>query len=429
MKMKKIFKFIGILLLLLIAAIGIYYVTYNKSLPEGKQGKDADALALRMLNALDSEAYENTEILEWNFQNKHHYSWNKSTNTVVVKWSKNVVHLLLNEPENSMVDFKGLEVKNLDPKIIKQAQGFFNNDSFWLVAPYKIFDLGTERRIVKHNNKDALLITYTSGGTTPGDSYLWILDKNCLPTSFKMWTKIIPLGGVSATWSDWKTTETGIKLPTKHTLSLFGLEINMGDVKSINDSANILANKILKAIKNEAYKKTRFLEWSFGGRRSFKWNKEKNIVDVSWDTIRVNLHPRNKENSAAFFNNIKQKIADTTLVKKAWNIFNNDSFWLVAPHKLFEKGIIRRIQKVDGKDALFVKYTKGGSTPGDSYLWILEDNNIPKSYKMNVPSMKMNEVPATWENWITTESGTLLPTSHTFSSGNKLSMGMVKGYN
>jgi hypothetical protein len=429
MKMKKIFKFIGILLLLLIAAIGIYYVTYNKSLPEGKQGKDADALALRMLNALDGEAYENTEILEWNFQNKHHYSWNKSTNTVVVKWSKNVVHLLLNKPEDSMVDFKGLEVKNPDPKIIKQAQGFFNNDSFWLVAPYKIFDLGTERRIVKHNNKDALLITYTSGGTTPGDSYLWILDENDFPTSFKMWTKIIPLGGVSATWSDWKTTETGIKLPTKHTLSLFGLEINMGDVKSINDSANILANKILKAIKNEAYKKTRFLEWSFGGRRSFKWNKEKNIVDVSWDTIRVNLHPRNKENSAVFFNNIKQKIADTTLVKKAWNIFNNDSFWLVAPHKLFEKGIIRSIQKVDGKDALFVKYTKGGSTPGDSYLWILEDNNIPKSYKMNVPSMKMNEVPATWDDWITTESGTSLPTSHTFSSGNKLSMGMVKGYN
>jgi hypothetical protein len=427
--MKKIFKFIGILLLLLISAIGIYYVTYNEALPKGKQGKDAEALALKMLNALDGEAYKNTEILEWNFQNEHHYNWNKSTNTVIVKWSENVVHLLLNEPTNSIVELKGVEVENPDPKIIKQAQDFFNNDSFWLVAPYKIFDVGTERRIVKHNDKDALLITYTTGGTTPGDSYLWILDKNYLPTSFKMWTKIIPLGGVSATWSDWKATETGIKLPKKHTLSLFGLEISMGDVKSINGSANILANKILKAINNEAYKKTRFLEWSFGGRRSFKWDKEKNIVDVSWDTIRVNLRTRNKENSTVFFNNTKQKIADTTLIKKAWDIFNNDSFWLVAPHKLFEKGIIRSIQKADGKDALLVKYTKGGSTPGDSYLWILEDNNIPKSYKMNVPSMKMNEVPATWDDWITTESGTLLPTRHTFSSGNTLSMGTVKGYN
>jgi hypothetical protein len=63
------------------------------------------------------------------------------------------------------------------------------------------------------------------------------------------------------------------------------------------------------------------------------------------------------------------------------------------------------------------------------HLCCLDDNNIPKSYKMNVPSMKMNEVPATWDGWITTESGALLPTSHTFSSGNTLSMGTVKGYN
>lgn len=48
---------------------------------------------------------------------------------------------------------------------------------------------------------------------------------------------------------------------------------------------------------------------------------------------------------------------------------------------------------------------------------------------MNVPSMKMEEVPATWDDWITTESGTLLPTNHTFSSGRNLSMGNVKAYN
>ena len=48
---------------------------------------------------------------------------------------------------------------------------------------------------------------------------------------------------------------------------------------------------------------------------------------------------------------------------------------------------------------------------------------------MNVPSMKMVAVPATLEDWIETESGTLLPKSHTFASGGKLSMGDVKGYN
>ena len=48
---------------------------------------------------------------------------------------------------------------------------------------------------------------------------------------------------------------------------------------------------------------------------------------------------------------------------------------------------------------------------------------------MYLKNGRMNGTSATWENWITTESGTLLPTNHTFESGSELSMGQVKGYN
>ncbi len=424
--MKKLFKFIGIVLLLLIAAAGIYYFVNNEALPEGKKGKDADALAIKMFNAINHDAFENTEVLKWSFRNEHFYTWHKQENIVHISWNEYKVTLDTKHPEKSEIYIDGRISDNKE--LIKQAQDFFNNDSFWLTAPYKIFDAGTERSIVNYNGKDALLITYTSGGTTPGDSYLWILDENYIPTSFKMWTSIIPIGGVSATWSHWKNTEAGIKLPTEHTLSLFGMKLNMGHVKAYNEKADELANKILKAIHHKAYKNTRYIEWSFGGRRHYKWDKEKHIVNVSWDTIRVNLQPNQLEKSSVYFNK-KQNVADSKIVKKALNLFNNDSFWLVAPHKLFENGIIRNIQKVDDKDALLVKYTTGGSTPGDSYLWILDSNYVPKSYKMFVPSMKMNGVNATWEDWKLTESKTLLPTNHTFSSGNKLSMGEVKAYN
>ncbi|WP_299672538.1 hypothetical protein [uncultured Polaribacter sp.] len=425
--MKTFFKILGGIILLIIVGGIIYYFVNNEALPEGKKGKNADALAIKMLNALNHDAFENTEVIAWSFRNTNHYKWLKQEDLVEVSWDKNKVILDTKNTEKSTVFVDGTPTTNTE--LIQKATDYFNNDSFWLVAPYKVFDPGTERSIVNYDGKEALLITYTSGGSTPGDSYLWILDENYLPVSYKMWTSIIPIGGVAATWSDLKTTEAGIKLPRTHTLSLFGMELSMGNVKAYNPNANKLADKILKAIQHKAYQNTRYLEWSFGGRRSFKWDKEKHIVDVSWDSIRVNLHPRNKENSTVFFNEKLQKTADTTLVKKAWNIFNNDSFWLVAPHKLFEDGIIRTVQKEDGKDALLVKYTTGGSTPGDSYLWILDENHIPKSYKMFVPSMKMNGVAATWEDWITTKSGTLLPTSHTFGSGNKLSMGAVKGYN
>ena len=80
-------------------------------------------------------------------------------------------------------------------------------------------------------------------------------------------------------------------------------------------------------------------------------------------------------------------------------------------------------------EALRVKYSTGGTTPGDSYVWILDENYLPVSYQMYVPSMKMVAVPATWEDWTEMESGTMLPKNHTFSSGGKLSMGDVKGYN
>ena len=425
--MKKAAKIISFILVKIILLIVVLFFIYNEKLPEGKQGAAADALATKMLTAIHHEDYKNTEVLEWSFRNSHHYKWHKQEHKVEVSWDNNKVILNTKNPEKSTSYINDKQIENSE--LIATATAYFNNDSFWLIAPHKIMDNGTERRIVKHNDKDALLITYTSGGSTPGDSYLWILNENHFPISFKMWTKIIPLGGVSATWSDWKSTKTGVQLPTKHKLSLFGMELDMGNVKAYNPKADALANQVLKAIKHEAYKNTRYLEWSFGGRRHFKWDKQQHIVDVSWDSIRVNLHPNNLEKSLVYINDSQQKATDSTLVKRAWDIFNNDSFWLVAPHKLFDNGTIRTIKKVDDKDALLVKYTTGGSTPGDSYLWILDDNYIPKSYKMYVPSMKMNGVTSTWEDWITTESGTLLPTNHTFGQNRKLSMGTVKAYN
>ena len=425
--MKKFFKIIGILALLLIVFGAIYYFVNNEPLPEGKQGKEADALAIKMFNAIHHEAFENAEILEWSFRNEHHYKWHKQEGKVDVSWDENKVILNTKNPSSSEVFINNKKTENTE--LIKIATDYFNNDSFWLVAHYKIFDEGTERRLVKYNDKDALLITYTSGGSTPGDSYLWILDKNYIPVAYKMWTSIIPIGGVSATWSDWKKTSSGVLLPKKHKLSIFGLEIDMGSVNAYNPKADEFANKILKAVKHKAYQNTRYLEWSFGGRRTFKWDKERHVVDVSWDKFNVQLYPDKIEKSIVFFEGEKQEDPDEQIIKRAWDIFNNDSFWLVAPHKLYDDGVIRNITTVDGEKALKVTYTKGGTTPGDAYIWLVDENYIPKSYKMFVPSMKMNGVPATWEDWITTESGTLLPTNHTFASGSKLSMGEVKGYN
>lgn len=82
------------------------------------------------------------------------------------------------------------------------------------------------------DGSDALLITYTTGGSTPGDSYLWLLNDDGFPNAFKMWVDIIPIGGINATWDDWLVTESGVFLPKSHKVG--PMTLNMGDVEAKN---------------------------------------------------------------------------------------------------------------------------------------------------------------------------------------------------
>jgi hypothetical protein len=230
-KLKKILKILGGISLFItlptLLLFGFLYFKYNEELPIGKKGAAAEQLATKMLKSLDYEAYQNTNYIEWTFKNRHHYKWNKAKNSCEVYWKNYKVNLQLNAISKSVAFENNLQIKSTDAKeSIDKALSYFNNDSFWLVAPYKVFDSGTERSIVTlGNGKEGLLITYTSGGSTPGDSYLWHLDDSGKPRSFQMWVDILPIDGLEASWNDWTTTASGAQLPTFHKLMVLGLEI------------------------------------------------------------------------------------------------------------------------------------------------------------------------------------------------------------
>lgn len=227
---KKLFKFIGILALVLAIGYGVLYYLYNEPLPTGESGPEADALAYIMLDALNYKNYNNTNVLEWSFRGDHYYKWDRRKEIVSVSWDDITVHLDLITPSSSKATINNSSASYEKTKdLIEKAQSYFNNDSFWLVAPFKVFDHGTERYLVDlKDGSEALLVTYTQGGDTPGDSYMWIIEPSGKPKSFKLWTKIIPIGGVEATWQDWTKTESGVFLPTLHKLG--PLSISMGEV-------------------------------------------------------------------------------------------------------------------------------------------------------------------------------------------------------
>ena len=221
-KWSKGLKKAAIILLSTIAVGTVSIYALSDPLPEGTEGPEADALANQMLSALNVEGFHQLETISFSFGG-HHYLWNKASNKVDVSWDDYLVALDLDDYSKSKVSQNG-EILEKKQALTDKALAYFYNDSYWLAAPYKVYDKGVERRLVKtEDGTKALLVTHTSGGVTPGDSYLWLLDEAYRPTAFKMWVSIIPIGGVKATWEEYKTIE-GVPFATLHQmgpLSLF----------------------------------------------------------------------------------------------------------------------------------------------------------------------------------------------------------------
>ena len=95
-------------------------------------------------------------------------------------------------------------------------------------------DPGVNRSIVEaENGSRALKLEYSSGGVTPGDIYVWLLDDNYMPKSYKMWVSIIPVGGLEFTWEDWIELPGGALIATKHQSK--GLTLELTNIKGAYD--------------------------------------------------------------------------------------------------------------------------------------------------------------------------------------------------
>ncbi|MBV6647056.1 MAG: hypothetical protein KI790_16480 [Cyclobacteriaceae bacterium] len=200
----KILKIAAIILLVLSAMVFAMVKIVSEPLPTGEHGEEAEALADKMLAAINYEGFQQLTELRWSFPRRHHFVWNKQENIVNVQWDDYEVNF-------SPQTMSGTALNNGEPltseaksEAIQKAWSLFANDSFWLCAPFKIRDPGTIRSLVESDRGPALLVTYSSGGVTPGDSYLWLLDADGLPVAWKMWVGIIPIGGMEFSWEGWQ---------------------------------------------------------------------------------------------------------------------------------------------------------------------------------------------------------------------------------
>ncbi len=204
----------------------VLFLRYNEPLPEGQPSPEADSLARCMMDAVDAPAWDSLRFVAWNFMGQHDYVWDKERHLVEVRWGKQRVVLHTKTVTGkAWTDGREVEGRKAD-KLVQKAWSFFCNDSYWLNPVVKAFDPGTERRIVNlKDGREGLMVHYRSGGVTPGDSYVWILDEQCRPVAWKMWVQIIPIGGVENSWEGWQQLPGGAWIATKH--SALGRTIEM----------------------------------------------------------------------------------------------------------------------------------------------------------------------------------------------------------
>lgn len=244
---KRILKVIGFGLLGLILIVTVSGIALNEPMPEYQTGPAADSLAREMMTALGAEAWEQTGAVTFTFAGKHRYLWDRKRQWARIQWNGHDVLLRLSD-QSGVVRKEGKVLQGEEKnKALEKAWSMWCNDSFWFCAPMKCFDPGTVRGIVKGDRgEENLIVVYESGGVTPGDAYLWLLDENKRPTGWKMWVSILPVGGVYSSWTDWVTLDTGAKIASTHAMSSFDLKIT-----------DISGGKDLKAL---GYEKDPFAE-------------------------------------------------------------------------------------------------------------------------------------------------------------------------
>lgn len=257
------------ILCLMICACFVACATLSAPLPKGQKGAQAEQLAQKVLTALNAQAFFAAEGATWQFRD-HHYVWHKTLNRVRLQLEDELfVYVDLNLQKGWAFEAQQRLEPKAESEAVKKAIKAFNNDSFWAFAPFKINDLGTQRALVKslpaypadkqlndkqstdkqlndkHTGTPSLLVFYESGGSTPGDHYLWHLDQQYRPYEWQMWVSIIPIGGTSSRWAQWKQTKSGAWVAQEHNLSFITFEVKNIEVVTHFEELGIQDSKLV----------------------------------------------------------------------------------------------------------------------------------------------------------------------------------------
>lgn len=177
--------------------------------------------------------------------------------------------------------------------------------------------------------------------------------------------------------------------------------------------ADLLARSMETAVNKEAWDRTGAVRWSFFERHHYVWDRERGLVELRWGDSRA-LFRTADQTGRAWSAGAEQTGEDAEqALRAAYAYWINDAFWLNPVVKFFDPGVERSLVKLeDGRNALLVRYSSGGVTPGDAYLWIPNDDGLPEAWRMWVQIIPIGGIETSWEGWTELSTGAKVSTQH-----------------
>jgi hypothetical protein len=139
----------------------------------------------------------------------------------------------------------------------------------------------------------------------------------------------------------------------------------------------------------DAWERTRFLRWSFFGRRLHQWDRRTGDVRIEAKDRVMLINLRTKE-GRVFDGGVEitDPAARREALDEAYACWVNDSYWLLMPYKLLDPGV--RLKSLgpstlaDGRpaDRLGVTFDPGtGLTPENRYdVWVARDTGLVEQW-------------------------------------------------
>ena len=216
---RKILTGLGVTLVALVVLVVGACALFSKSRPEGQPGPKAEELTQKMQAAVGTEDWaREVGAISWVFAGRNRHLWDKRRDFARVELEGGEVALvdLRDQTGVARVGGQPVEGERAD-EIVAQGWAAWVNDAFWLNPIAKATDPGTKREVVTlEDGRSALLVRYGSGGLTPGDEYLWILEEDGTPEAVRMWVSNIPVKGAEFSWEDWKDLPGDARVASHH---------------------------------------------------------------------------------------------------------------------------------------------------------------------------------------------------------------------